>query len=110
MPDLIDRLAKVNDDRPRIPLHSFTAGLQAYISGLQTAKEVRNQFELRGRERLDFDRMIAAIDGKTTENKILYLLAFEGIALKLEDDKDRVYRNSVGQLKKNRIRIDLEIY
>lgn len=110
MPDLIDRFAGLRDGRAKIPLHSFMAGMAAYIAGSQTVEEVKKGLDLRGRELSDFNQIIAAIDGKTTQEQILYLLKIDGLAIKLEDDDDRIYHFSTGEINKVRIRTDLEIF
>lgn len=110
MADLIDRLAGIDPDRPKIPVHQFAARLKLYAAGTITAAEAIQDWDLQGSELTQAQTLRSALDAQTGGlNKLIYCTKVESIFELTEIAEDRVYHNADGTIKKALIATHLGI-
>ena len=109
MADLIDRLAGTGvDDRPKINLHRFVACERLYALSEWTRAEIAAAFDLQGAEATQAATLADKIDAQSvTNNKLIYVLRVESVAMCLEDGQDTFYHNVDGTVNRAKVYEDL---
>ena len=110
MADLIDRLAGITIERPKINLHRFIGAEQLYALGEFTRAEVAAEFDLQGDEATQGVQLANAIDAASPAlNKLIYIQRVNSVLMCMEDGDDRLYHNANGTVNKAKVAEDLQI-
>ena len=110
MADLVDRIAGVALDRPKINLHRFMGLERLYAMGVWTRTLIGTEFDLQGLEATQAAQIADNIDAQQQiGNKIIYIARVESVMMCLEDGEDTFYHNVDGTLDKTIIYRDLQI-
>lgn len=110
MADLIDRLSGLDQTRPKISIHQFFGGMRGYVSGVISASEIVQDWDLQGAELTQAVAIRNEIDARPSASaKVLYVLRCEAVAFLLENSDDTIYHTDPLTIDKARVAVDLGI-
>lgn len=110
MADLIDRISREDESRPKINLHRWIGVQRLYAFGVWTRVQIAAEFDLQGTEATQAGQLADRIDAQSNaSNKALYILRVESVLMCVEDGRDRLYHDAQGLVVKVRVYEDLQI-